>query len=382
MALAIICVHAVSQFPAAESAPASFSSWHAWYELAYVLLSERLVNVALPFFFLVSGFLFFQHMDKWDWTSYVDKLKRRRFSLLYPYLCWNLLMIVCTLVCCMYGSSLSAGWQSFVDWFDRKGNLLSMLWCCNVISADRVDWLGFANPSYLPVHMPMWFVRDLIVLACLAPLFYWPLRRWPKVSVLLLLLCSMSGVWIHLPGFSPYSALYFGLGAALSIHRVRLFPTDRKWVGALLLFWIVGMAYMLYPLCDLGAVGFSLLSTASVISGVFALLALTGKCIGTRDLHLPKWIGSASFFVYSVHTLNVLIVYSPVQIVVRLLKSVFDFESGPGLLFGFLLTPLLTLGVCLVIFGVMKKLCPSVLGFLTGERSKKKLFRSHEENVA
>lgn len=369
MALAVVCVHAVSLFPFLEAQTISFQTQCSWYNIVYCLLSERLVNLALPFFFMVSGFLFFQHLDQWSWEMYSNKLKHRIYTLLLPYLCWNILRILSSLFLCFLGAaSMHSAWHAFMAWYDGKGGFLHMMWDCFEMNVDRVDWFGFANSSYLPVHMPMWFIRDLMVLSCISPLFFWPLRHWPKLSVFVMTFCLVSGVWIHLPGFSSFSAFYFCIGALLAIHRMHLFPSKTWSVVVLLIVWVISMLYLLNPLTDVGEKWVGLLSCLSVVCGLFAAMGLAGKMIGGKKLNLPTWLGPASFFVFSIHSMQFFLYYSPVQISAHVLMKVFGAETGSSLLIGILFTPMLAFFICMLLFFVMKRFCPWMLGLLTGKR--------------
>ena len=69
------------------------SDWNS-YEFLKLLVSQTLVKVAMPVFFIMSGYLFFANVDKWDVATYKKKILRRVKTLLIPYLIWNLLMAV------------------------------------------------------------------------------------------------------------------------------------------------------------------------------------------------------------------------------------------------------------------------------------------------
>lgn len=47
-------------------------------------------GVNVPAFFCISGYLFFRNLDKWDWSVFGQKLRRRISTLLLPYLLWNI----------------------------------------------------------------------------------------------------------------------------------------------------------------------------------------------------------------------------------------------------------------------------------------------------
>ena len=62
---------------------------------AELLLSGRiLVTFVVILFFLISGYLFFVHLQKWDHKVWKQKMSRRIWTLLIPYFLWNTLYII------------------------------------------------------------------------------------------------------------------------------------------------------------------------------------------------------------------------------------------------------------------------------------------------
>lgn len=63
------------------------------YSLFCISLSMTLAHIAVPTFFVISGYLFFQGFGIWDWRLYRSKINKRIYTLLIPYLVWNSLYI-------------------------------------------------------------------------------------------------------------------------------------------------------------------------------------------------------------------------------------------------------------------------------------------------
>jgi fucose 4-O-acetylase-like acetyltransferase len=64
----------------------------AWADSVRFFISQGVARVAVPLFFLISGYLFFQ--GQWSWGKYGSKLRRRADTLLVPFLFWNVLALV------------------------------------------------------------------------------------------------------------------------------------------------------------------------------------------------------------------------------------------------------------------------------------------------
>ena len=69
------------------------SEWDS-YEVLKLLVSQTLVKVVVPVFFMISGYLFFNNVERWNLHVYGGKLKRRLWTLFLPYVVWNILMAV------------------------------------------------------------------------------------------------------------------------------------------------------------------------------------------------------------------------------------------------------------------------------------------------
>ena len=64
------------------------------YEEVRYYISEIVARIAVPTFYFISGFLFWEKTDCFNIGVYMKKLKKRCRSLLIPYLFWNLVAIL------------------------------------------------------------------------------------------------------------------------------------------------------------------------------------------------------------------------------------------------------------------------------------------------
>lgn len=121
-------------------------------------------DVAVPFFFFVSGFFFMRTRYVAD-GCYVAMLRKKCLTLLVPFVIWNLVGAL-VLYC-----------------YDSEGNLgTSAVTCMQNFLLSR--WYG-----------PLWYVRDLMLLMLFYPLYGWLFERrlWPML--LLLILYMMWSKW-------------------------------------------------------------------------------------------------------------------------------------------------------------------------------------------
>ena len=127
------------------------SEWNS-YEFLKLLISQTLVKVAVPVFFIISGYLFFANVKEWNFSVYKEKMFRRVKKLLIPYLIWNLLMAI---------KLKSFSWSLFWVYWKPAG--------------IQIDWLGNEQLMTAPANMPLWFLPIDMMYRCL--------QKWQPLSV-------------------------------------------------------------------------------------------------------------------------------------------------------------------------------------------------------
>ena len=123
----------------------------------YVII-RQICKMAVPFFFLASGFFLVGHADQPNW--YLDALRKRVRTLVVPYFIWSALWIAYFVpICCRHG-----GWSDFV----------------------RVHFWSFFGLDLMlpPFYSVTWYLRALIFMILLSPLLIWLVRRFRWVFVL------------------------------------------------------------------------------------------------------------------------------------------------------------------------------------------------------
>lgn len=138
-----------------------------YFNIFRVSISHVLTHVCVPVFFLISGYLFFRGLEKWDFAVYTQKLKRRFKTLLVPYLIWNTVSILLSLFFIFHKD----GFEGVSDFFNNK-NIYQLYWDFHTWNTDRVNWLGLLHPDTSPYCPPLWFLRDLMVVCVFSPLLW------------------------------------------------------------------------------------------------------------------------------------------------------------------------------------------------------------------
>ena len=91
------------------------------------LLSEIIACIAVPLFFLISGFLFFYRLQGFNQAKYFEKIKKRFKTLFIPYLFWSVFAILITFIVQYSVPSLLSGEaKGVISW--TAGDWLAAIW--------------------------------------------------------------------------------------------------------------------------------------------------------------------------------------------------------------------------------------------------------------
>lgn len=366
LALMVVFVHMIPRVTCPLDADFELFSGQGFYNTLGVIFSHALPQVAVPAFFFISGYLFFVNFTEWSWAGYRRKMSSRTYTLLIPYLLWNLipfLLAVFVLLAKAYthGTSLDdvigyiceKSWHIFYD--------------CNVWGNDRFNWLGQVVPVAGPLNLPLWFLRDLIVVSILAPVIYFYVR-WVKLwGILLLFLAYISRIWTTLPGFDISAFLFFSLGAyfALSGINVVQFANRYKWVHIPLTLVTLVLVTLYDGLCTIPG---QRVAPFYAVSCVFTLFFLASHCVTRWHMRANKLLVSSCFFIYALHIMPLPIVKSQLRIVRKFLHAVLP---GSGLLdktMCYVLTPIFAACLSVLLLVILRKLFPKVASLLSGKK--------------
>ena len=234
---------------------------------------------AVPLFFAISGMLFFNGIEKCG--DCFPKMYRRVFSLLIPYLIWNLIFV---------------GWYAVMEAIPGVAQFVNSDICGHLMQENPIAILDsfFVQPE----AFHLWFLRDLMLYVLLSPLLYMGLRRFPRTVYVVLLVCL---------GWMPrLGVTYFVLGGIVAVH----FDLDK--IAGCLTKKVVVVLLMLYVSNAIAAF-FGMVHPESIfyqyyvqVVGTVAILAVWG----CYDLLVSKKrntsvlgskILSYTFFIYLFH---------------------------------------------------------------------------------
>lgn len=163
-AILVVYLHSYS-----KGLSASMSGSLVWW--VQDLVSQGVSRAAVPFFFVVSGFLLFKDFPEEGIVAWwLGKLRKRLKTLCVPYFTWSLLGLLSTYLMTRFASTQIYSYD-----------VASPTWWLEV--------LGITTPPKFMFHL--WFVKAIFLFAVFSPLIAAIVFRLPNTALLLLFLSSV-----------------------------------------------------------------------------------------------------------------------------------------------------------------------------------------------
>lgn len=319
------------------------------------LLSANIANVAVPTFFLISGYLFFARYESFGLKEYTLMLKNKIFTLLLPYLLWNFIAY--------YGYGLINHFECEVSPWD----FYRIFW------AESDGYISTSVFGYTfsilstPIVGPLWFVRDLMVVMFFSPVIWLLIRCLKLYSIFVFIVIWILRIGIPIKGFGLEAFCFFPVGAAFSICGNNIFNIiSRYWNWIITLFLIslfivyldtlnvLQFEYPLFFFVDGSSALFKL-------SGVLCALGIAYRlCMKSMNI---STLGESSFFIYAFHTL---FIFYPLHLLTDHLLLIPVLGGTLNYFVSFFIKLFVSIGI----YYAMKRWCPIILNLLVGGRLK------------
>jgi fucose 4-O-acetylase-like acetyltransferase len=157
------------------------------------LLSEIISRIAVPLYFLISGFLLYGKESK-----FIIVLKKKSKTILLPYIIWNLIHLSVFII----GQNLPFTKIYF-------GNPIN-----DVNKFGILDWIDIFGGKFTgrpsPINVPLWFLRDLFILNMLFLLIKKFIDKLPLLAFISFFILWIGNINIYI--VSPEALLFFSLG--------------------------------------------------------------------------------------------------------------------------------------------------------------------------
>lgn len=299
-----------------------------WLHAGESLISIIPGQIAVPGFFMMSGFLFFRGFDGEASCKEVfkRKLKTRVSTLLVPYLLWNLIYF---LIYYAFG----------------KATLKELP-------------LAILHYGYNPVF---WYLFQLILITVLTPLIYVCMKKKAGAICWLTVIFVLAVFYTMLPiHYCNEDALfYYSLGAYCSLQKVDICKKSYVRLPSLAALFVITwfLQYVLpAPVANVSAIGWR--ASGSML--LWVLINYVSEIKGLREFEILPWM-KINFFVYATHYL--------------VIRGVWALEETLGLntsvaanVITYLIMPVVCIAVAYGIYIFMKRFIPHALLALTGGR--------------
>lgn len=293
------------------------------------IMSGTIAQIAVPGFFMISGYLFYRNFQ---WNKLTEKWDSRIKSVLVPFLLWNFLYYLGYVI----GSRLP-----FLE---------------EIVAKEKVPFDLFTAVDaviYYRYNYVFWYLYQLILLITGAPVIYLALKhRWIGAAALTV------SFWFAKEGkVIPYLNLdalfYYCFGAYSALYGTSLTEGEQTRKKTILGAAAIIIGSIAFYIPCLAGVEATVVYRTLVPAGVWLLIDLK------KIPEPPRWM-EYSFFLYATH-------FAVVRFVNKTAARIFENLWLPALMI-YLLMPAAAVGVCCLIAAVLRQFLPGLWILLTGGR--------------
>lgn len=290
---------------------------------------SRVLQIAVPMFFFISGLLFFRNLQIKDLPV---KWKKRLFTVVIPYLAWCTIYYIYNVMC------------TNIPMIRNRMNR-------DTITALSLQaWLG---SLWSESYYTLWFLKNLIFFICLAPVIWLLIKNhWKHVPTGLVAL-----IVIEIVINKGFLKTQYGngldiylIGSYIGLNCSEQLDYRNKKISICALLYIV--------FCLITSFRFWNIVTESAL---FVAIWFACDWIGRKDRMFPWWM-KITFFTYVAHDIF-LEAFEKLFLIMFGVKPVFA-------LMDYLLMPLLVELLLVIIAYFMQKWIPVVWRILTGDRGR------------
>lgn len=344
----------------------SMLSGRGIYNIIGIVGSHALAHITVPVFYMISGFLFFYNFKTWSWDKYKRKMRSRFWTLLVPYVLWNLVSFLFVLPYKFRADIFGGGsmdnmmafvgenyWRIFTDY---------IAW-----DADNYNLFGINMRASGPFDLPLWFLRDLIVCTVFTPVIFYAVRKLKSWLIMVLFVCYATRFWTLIPGFSILAFFYFTLGAYFALNELNMVSFSQRYRNIFLPLTAILLVFTTIYDGENTVPGMTIFPFF-ICSGVFSAFVISSWCIKRYNIKPNKFLVSACFFVYAFHGVSLPNEKSPISMVNKNLAKIIPGSSGFEDIFCYFVAPLLTTLICIAVFVAAKRFFPRITALFSGNR--------------
>lgn len=336
-----------------------------WYYFTINLVSSVIASIAVPLFFFISGYLFF-FQKEFNRREYLLKLQKRIKTLLIPYLLWNLIAIIFQVVRLIpfFSSIFPGAYKSEIHLsFIRVFNTFFNNTDTNGIIVCPIEYTmtEIINEPF-PIDIPLWYIRDLMVMIIISPIIYWMIKKfhvWYVVGLCVIWylgnLIIPDGGYIHMLFTSTF---FFSWGSTYSIMRIDFVETMQK-VRYLTILYI---PIAIFDTQTLFTEYNIYIHKLGILFGIIAVINIASQIVKSGKVTINHLLLNSTFFIFALHKLII-------DDVAKVVFSLLHLPDSTFVMFTlYVVIPLITICVCVLLYKLIKQRLPFLCFLLTGGR--------------
>lgn len=301
-------------------------------------ISGQLGRCAVPLFYMISGYLFFQNVS--SLRDVLIKMKKRFKSLLIPYIIAALFFPIFLLFMeqVPFAANMSNGGGIYIEFQKPIGDVLKELFFVK-------------NGSNFPLAFHLWYLRDLIIIVVCTPLLFY-FRNYLNSKLVCFIFFVLSYVNTTTLQFSSFFWFMVGESFLLKIENIR------SWIWPIV-YIIISIIEMVFP-CDY----LTYMQIPFTFVGVVAIWSLynllVDKSFSLKDHYYLVTACSFTFFIYLFH--------EPTLNIVRKLLILILGRTSLGFAINYLVSPWIFAYIFIVIGCVFRKFATRIYSICVGGR--------------
>ena len=306
---------------------------------------RTVAKLAVPMFFIISGYYFFRKPDIFDREAYTSKIRKRALTLLVPYLFWNYFV---------WGfQMLVVALQGHADWIPSDAFMPTKI-------LDVVIGWGEGYDG-MPKAFQLWFLRDLMIVCLISPLLHLLLKgKRPYILLLFVAFYLMPwpGGWPPFFKRFPSALLFFSVGAYMGIHKQNMVAMARRvplWLSITIPTLLIVLRCMTHN--NLQTIEENLFSIFAVIPTI----QIASMMVEHYHLKPIKFIADSNFLLFALHPLIIIyLISNPLS--GHVTNTILHFWLV------FVAEIFVPAVLCVVLYAILSRLFPRTTSLLTGGR--------------
>lgn len=280
----------------------------------------------VPLFFVISGYLFFLNLpDTFKIKSFEIKWVKRLKSLLLPYLISNFIYLI-----------------------------------LNILIGNKIDFWCFITAfwtydGYFPALIPTWYIRDLMIMCLLSPIFWLALKYSRFLLPLILCFCWFMCWWKEIPGIGIRSILFYTIGAYIGMFKYDLIAIFNPHKFSLLWGILFATLYGIYIYC-----GIEWIHKLSILASFPVWICFAYMVVSILKKECSSNFVAGTFFVFLYH-------YSIAHRMSVYFTKIFG-VSEPAVILSYFCGAVFTVSLLLCFYYVGRKYIPQIIMIAVGGR--------------